>query len=202
MNGQLFDEGRVESLVVGAMPVCPPLNIRLRTTPLRELQIRPRWACVCTEDTIIQYYGTLRRTSATHASSGALTDRNKHELPQCLYFDADFRTDWAARRHRELPMRMAVAPRFAEWLMGVPAGWTSGEPLEAAVRHEHIAFLRDIAPRPQEALDAKFVLGLWSVGPRLAAMVRPSRILRDLPHGRRVAEGPHARRESPERPRV
>ena len=30
MNGQLFDEGRVESLVVGAMPVCPPLNIRLQ----------------------------------------------------------------------------------------------------------------------------------------------------------------------------
>ena len=90
MNGQLLDDGRVGSLVVAAMPVCPPLNIRLRTTPLRELQIRPRWALVCTEDTIIQYYGTLRRTSATHATSGALTVRNRHELPQCQYFDKDF----------------------------------------------------------------------------------------------------------------
>ena len=149
MNGQLFDDGRVGSLVVAAMPVCPPLNIRLRTTPLRELQIRPRWAGVCTEDTIIQYYGTLRRTSATHASSGALTVRNKHELPQCLYFDKDFRTDWAARRHRELPMRMAVAPRFAEWLMGVLVGWTSVEPLEAAVRHKHIAFCETLLRVPK-----------------------------------------------------
>ena len=149
MNGQLFDNGCVESLVIGALPVCPPLNICLRPTPLRELQIQPRWAPLCKEDTVIQYYGTLRRISATHASSGALTERNKHELPQCLYFDADFRTDWAARRHRELPMRMVVAPRFAEWLMGVPAGWTSVEPLEAAVRHKHIAFCETLLRLPK-----------------------------------------------------
>lgn len=88
---------------------------------------------------MVRYYGTLRAFPATHYSSGVLTDRNKHELPQCLYCDDAFAANWATSRCRELPQRMAVSPRFAEWLMGLPENWTHPE-LPLVNRCEHFVF--------------------------------------------------------------
>ena len=139
-----FVTGRVEPLVLGPMPNAPRLGIRLRPTPLAELQVQPRWARVREEEHTVGVYGTPRRISATHCTSGAMTDRNKHELPQCLYFDETFRSDWATRRHRELPLRMVVSPRFAEWLMGVPRGWSSTQPIDSADRKRHFVFSKTL----------------------------------------------------------
>lgn len=144
---------RVDNIVgpisIGTLPlVDSSVNICLRHSPMSGLQISPRWARLCDTDHVVRVYGTLRRISATHCCSGALTDRNKHELPQCVYFDDEFRADWAARRFRALPQRMAVTPRFAEWLMGLPPGWTAPGPLDALARSSHFAFKHKLLRHP------------------------------------------------------
>lgn len=53
------------------LPRAPRLGILLRPTPLSKLQVMPRWARSWEEDPNIGFYGTLRRISATHHSSGA-----------------------------------------------------------------------------------------------------------------------------------
>ncbi len=116
-----------------------PINIRLRPHPLGEVQAKPRWARVREADHAVRYYGTLRAFPATHYSSGVLTDRSKHELPQCLYCYDAFAANWATSRCRELPQRMAVSPRFAEWLMGSPENCTHPE-LPLVNRCEHFVF--------------------------------------------------------------
>ena len=69
--------------------------------------------------------GTIRCCAATHLAPVVLTERTKYDLPACLKF---------ARVHRlgvgrAWVHRTVVSPSFAEYLCGLPEGWTSVEPL-------------------------------------------------------------------------
>jgi hypothetical protein len=103
---------------------------------------------VCDENHTVRLYGTLRQISVTHVTSGVLTERNKCDLPQHLYFDEVFRSDWASRHGRELPAHMAVSPQFVEWLMGLPSGWTSAQPLSMDAASSHLVFAASLQCYP------------------------------------------------------
>ena len=77
----------------------------------------------------IKLYSSLRPFPATHYSCGGLTARNKHELPQCLFYDPLFgqvaESLGLTNCSLDQPaLKAAVSPKFGEWLMGLPQGWT------------------------------------------------------------------------------
>ena len=76
---------------------------------------------------IQRIYGTVRACSITHRVGSALTQRNNYDLPKQLFFDPAWR-----RLHGGGPGDHAwrVSVVFAEWLMGMPPGWTSMSPLQ------------------------------------------------------------------------
>jgi hypothetical protein len=78
-------------------------------------------------------YGTIRRFSATHRVGYALTRRNYYDLPNQLFFDPV----WQAAHTGESSGLWFVNVSFAEWLMGVPEGWTSTEPLGRSAWSSH-----------------------------------------------------------------
>ena len=89
-------------------------------------------------------YGTLRRFPATHHSSGVLTVRNAHELPQILFHDPKFQEEFASTgaglgrcAHGQPFPKATVSTDFAEWLMGFPLGWTSVNPLLSSSLSTH-----------------------------------------------------------------
>ena len=144
--------GDVVPVPVPTLKAAQPLDIALlapfrpRGVTSRSAPLRVSWTCA--------YYGTLRRFPATHLSCGYLSNRNKHELPQCLYYSAEFQREHCRRNQEAIPM--VVSPRFAEWLMGLPAGWTSTSPLSPAVLHAHV-----VKRQPQVAHKHR-VLSLFS----------------------------------------
>lgn len=148
-------QGVVASFSAPLLPATAPLNIKLSMEGLEPVPQQACWAQQLgqSEQHVAKYYGTPRPFPATHYTSGVLTTRNKHELPQCLFFDPEHLAFLAQSAERDrlrsgdgvLPKsrRMAVSPVFAEWIMGLPRGWTSLDPVMAAdVRNHDIRKLR------------------------------------------------------------
>ena len=134
--------GTQAGIIPQSMPHFPhvsPLQIRLCQTPqpelvpLRRNHIR---ATLLPETSapMVRRYGTLRCFSATHNVCPVLTQSNFRELPNQLYFDSQ----WQAQCGRlDSGARLCVGVRFAEWLMGLPSGWTSAQPLGSGVLAAH-----------------------------------------------------------------
>ena len=79
----------------------------------------------------LRVYGTIRCFPTTHLAPEVLTRRNKWELPSCLRFDPEFSEKTSPSEWQRLRV---VSANFAEWLMGLPQGWTSCVPLDSAAR--------------------------------------------------------------------
>ena len=71
------------------------------------------------EEPRLNMYGTLPCFDATHRVAKVLTVRNQRELPSCLHFDPQFRSQVSGTQLRELRF---VTPAFGEWLMGLTWG--------------------------------------------------------------------------------
>ena len=108
-----------------------PLNIRLEQVPFAETLATPRHSPVVQSgrEPTLRVYGSIRCFPATHVAAKVLTRRNKTELPSCLFFDPEFSMNMYPSERQRIRV---VSVRFAEWLMGLPHGWTSSMPLEAA----------------------------------------------------------------------
>ena len=110
------------------LPVAPRLGVRLQQEPGASDFVpttdRPGGRALrLGREPTIRYFGTIRQFPATHKAAPVLTVRNQRELPSCLYFHPDF---ISTCRERRLPRHLLrhVNPAFAEWLMGLPNGWT------------------------------------------------------------------------------
>ena len=110
-----------------------PLSIHLKQVPFAETFATPRHSSVVQpgSEPALRVYGTIRCFSATHLASEILTKRNKWELPSCLRFDPEFSEKTSPSEWQRLRV---VSANFAEWLMGLPQGWTSCVPLDSAAR--------------------------------------------------------------------
>ena len=99
--------------------------------PFAETLATPKHSAVLQpgSEPTLQFYGTLRCFPLTHTAAKILTRRNQRELPSCLRFDPEFAEKKSPFERQRL---CVVSARFAEWLMGLPYGWTSGLPLDAA----------------------------------------------------------------------
>ena len=108
-----------------------PLNIHLKQVPFAETFATPKHSAVVQpgSEPTLRVYGTIRCFSATHLAAKILTRRNKLELPSCLRFDPEFAEKTSPSEWQRLRV---VSASFAEWLMGLPHGWTSCVPLDSA----------------------------------------------------------------------
>ena len=73
-------------------------------------------------------YGTIRCFPCSHYTSTVLTRRNWTDLPTQLHYDTG--RSWP-------PNVRCVSPEFAEWLMGLPGGWTQVAGVSAAALARH-----------------------------------------------------------------
>jgi len=102
-----------------------PLRVDLRAPLLprgvmsRSSALRASW--------IVHYCGTLRRFPATHSSCGYLSDRNKHELPQCIFYSGQFQDE--LRRIAQHTAKMAASPQFCRVDPGPPRRLDVDEPV-------------------------------------------------------------------------
>ena len=108
-----------------------PLKIHLKQVPFAETFVTPRHSAVVQpgSEPTLRVYGTIRCFSATHRVPKILTRRNKLELLSCLRFDPEFAEKTSPSEWQRLRV---VSASFAEWLMGLPHGWTSCVPLDSA----------------------------------------------------------------------
>ena len=108
------------------------LDIRLAQVPgAPGLATRRHSKCVPVgEEPTVRAYGSIRCAAVTHWAAPILTRRNQRELPSCLRFDPAFS---AAVSPADWQLLRVVSVKFAEWLMGLPQGWTSPGPADAAV---------------------------------------------------------------------
>ena len=108
-----------------------PLNIHLKQVPFAETFATPRHSSVVHpgSEPTLRVYGTIRCFPTTHLAPEILTRRNKWELPSCLRFDPEFSEKTSPSEWQRLRV---VSANFAEWLMGLPQGWTSCVPLYSA----------------------------------------------------------------------
>ena len=109
------------------------MSMHVKQVPCAETFATPRHSSVVqpgSEPTLC-LYGTSRCFSATHLASEILTKRNKWELPSCLRFDPEFSEKTSPSEWQRLRV---VSANFAEWLMGLPQGWTSCVHLYSAAR--------------------------------------------------------------------
>jgi hypothetical protein len=96
---------------------------------------------------------------ATHYSCGGLTARNKHELPQCLFYDPLFgqvaESLGLTNCSLDQPaLKAVVSPKFGEWLMGLPQGWTSPYlPVNFAVLGAHIVSQQPVLEHKHHVLS-------------------------------------------------
>jgi len=113
---------------------CPGLGIVLRPAPVsarpprRLAPLLPLGNAV-----VVQRYGTPRLFPCSQRTSRWLTRRNYRELPTILHFDEKHRAEVGA----EWQARVVVSPTFAEWLMGMPRGWTDTQPLSPKSMQSH-----------------------------------------------------------------
>jgi hypothetical protein len=107
----------------------------------------------------IKLYSSLRPFPATHYSCGGLTVRNKHELPQCLFYDPLFgqvaESLGLTNCSLDQPaLKAVVSPKFGEWLMGLPQGWTSPYlPVNFAVLGAHIVSQQPVLEHKHHVLS-------------------------------------------------
>ena len=114
------------------------MNITLQQDPCN-IAVRARCSSgVVAEgkEPTIKYYATIRHCELSYrvCSSRVMTYRNLLTLPAQLYFDPVFKQ--SCRRHN-LPRAAlrTVNPAFAEWVMGLPRGWTALAPLQITSPH-------------------------------------------------------------------
>ena len=115
-----------------------PLNIHLKQVPFAETFATPRHSSVVQpgSEPTFRVYGTIRGFPTTHIAAEILTRRNKLELPSCLRFDPEFAEKTSPSEWQRLRV---VSASFAEWLMGLPHGWTSCVPLGSAEARKSIS---------------------------------------------------------------
>ena len=184
--------GTIQGLTLPALPRAPPLRIELAHVPVGPHLVLSRWAELLREGChTINAYGTLRRFPATHMTSGVVTRRNKHELPQCLFFDPCFcqvaeGLGFGKRIRGHPAERAIVTPLFAEWLMGLPFGWASPRPLEPqSVRAHAIARLPALAKKHQ---TLSLFSGLGALDFALSPWCEPVAYCDCCPHAAAVLE--------------
>ena len=109
-----------------------PLNIHLKQVPFAETFATPRHTAVVQagSEPTLRVYGSIRCFPDTHVASGVFTRRNKLELPSCLRFDPEYAAVKISPSEKQ--RLRVVSPSFAEWLMGLPHGWTSIARLDSA----------------------------------------------------------------------
>ena len=134
-----FDGERVEGITLDMESVAPLLAIHLQQEAHAQSLApcsRRRFSGLVAAgaEPVLQRYGTIRRIPFTHFAGRVLTLRNQYDLPSALYFDPAFREACAARGLQREQLR-CVSPAFAEWLMGLPSGWTELAPRPGGCIH-------------------------------------------------------------------
>ncbi len=129
----------VRSVALPALARARPLGIKLQQAPhaaaLQNASFFRSGVLLAGQEPIIKYYMTLRRCSLSHRTMSVLTRRSARDLPASLYFDPVF-IDYCRSQGLQRDEFRLVSPKFGEWLMGLPAGWTGTEPLPRC-RHIH-----------------------------------------------------------------
>ena len=159
------------------------LGIRLSQTAAAVSLMTSRHAALLGGAVNVRVYGTPRVFGATHVTAPVLTRRNRCELPTILHFDVEFQAAYPEEAQRAT--LTCVSPRFVEWLMGAPAGWTSSEPIDMSHVLAHRVSLHTHRPeRGATASDPQPLFRLWPFGFCIIAMVSAHRVLRVQPGGR------------------
>lgn len=89
--------------------------------------------------------GSIRCCATTHLASALLTKRTMYDLPACLRFAKAYREAVG----RKWSGRTVVSPAFAEFLCGLPRGWTSASKLP----RRSSRYLQPQCARPRTVLD-------------------------------------------------
>ena len=89
--------------------------------------------------------GSIRCCATTHLASALLTKRTMYDLPACLRFAKVYRQAVG----RKWSGRAVVSPAFAEFLCGLPKGWTSASKLPGRTGR----YLQPQRARPRTVLD-------------------------------------------------
>ena len=138
---------KVDQIRAIAMPDLPHvrcLDLRLEQTcriDARESRGRFLLPLSSSKIRVQKVYGTIRCFPATHRVASYLTWRGFRELPQQWFYDP------AWQRHHPLvnPCGWWVHPTFAEWLMGLPRGWTHTQPLNRGALQSHPVVHRQLS---------------------------------------------------------
>ena len=130
----LWHRDELQPLPRPSLHSAPSMNIVLRAIPGRSSGRRSASPIRDGQTLIAHRYGTPRCFPCSHMTSGTLTRRNKGEFPTVLHFDELHR---AAVSQAECIARTVASPDVAEWLMGLPLGWTSTRPLARLALESH-----------------------------------------------------------------
>ena len=140
-------------------PTLSHLHIQLVQGSLPERGKRWSEVVLPGHEPTIKLYSSLRPFPATHYSCGGLTARNKHELPQCLFYDPLFgqvaESLGLTNCSLDQPaLKAVVSPKFGEWLMGLPQGWTSPDlSMNFAVLGAHIVSQQPVLQHKHRVLS-------------------------------------------------
>ena len=166
-----------------------PLGITLKQVGFSEALITRRHRAVLQPgDThTVRVYGSLRCFPPTHIVPSMLTERNKRYLSSCLRFDPVFAVRMLPPELQQEP-GFVVALSFAEWLMGLPHGWTSQEALGAAALERWKTGLPAFQQRTHRWKSASVFSGCGALDLALTPWVEPLLYCEKDPAGRQVLQ--------------
>ena len=154
----------LQELVMPHIEKYKSLNINLKQVASPEDFATPRHSAVVKrgEEPTVRVYGTLRCFPTTFIAADILTERNKLELSSCLRFDPVF-AQQCQTSSPEWENGKVVSADFAEWIMGLPRGWTSCDALpDAAEVWKSSTCLQASLAQTQQRTDRLISVSIFS----------------------------------------
>ena len=126
----IFSTAGVAKMYSLKFPVAPPLDMIVEPeAPPKDPSLVIPKSGLLTRPLKLRYFGTLRCHPVVHSASRACTNRGAHDLATSIKFSKRYKRAMAKLGKSR---KRYLSPRFGEWLMGFPQGWTSTKPLHAA----------------------------------------------------------------------